>query len=292
MLAIYLTAPEIENDRRALNTFYGLRRARKEGRWVSFAPIGYINRHDATGKKYIAIDQPQAKIMAWAFKEIAKNIYSIQQVYEKASEMGLKCRRNNFYVAIRNPVYCGRILIVKYKDEVAHTVNGLHEGIISESLFYDVQDVLSGKKKPGKTTILSPEMLPLRGFIKCSRCNRILCGSASKGRNGYYYYYHCSSACGCRYKAEEVNTAFYEVIQQFTIKEAHAELFTKVILDAYKSQNTTQLVSRSELLKEINDRNNRTYKARKMLLNVDIDESDYKTIKSENDYKVNAFEAK
>jgi site-specific DNA recombinase len=32
MLAIYLTAPEIENDRRALNTFYGLRRARKEGR--------------------------------------------------------------------------------------------------------------------------------------------------------------------------------------------------------------------------------------------------------------------
>lgn len=32
MLAIYLAAPEVENDRRALNTFYGMRRAQKEGR--------------------------------------------------------------------------------------------------------------------------------------------------------------------------------------------------------------------------------------------------------------------
>ena len=34
MLAIYLAAPEVENDRRALNVFYGMRRARKEGRYM------------------------------------------------------------------------------------------------------------------------------------------------------------------------------------------------------------------------------------------------------------------
>lgn len=292
MLAIYLTAPEIENDRRALNTFYGLRRARKEGRWVSHAPLGYVNRHDVTGKKYIAIDPPQAKIMKWAFHEIAKGVYSTQQIYEKAAEMGLKCKRNNFYVAVRNPIYCGRIFIVKYKDEAAHTVKGLHEGIISESLFYEVQDVLSGKKKVEKTKVHSPEMLPLRGFIKCSRCNRILCGSASKGRNGYYYYYHCSSACGCRYKAEDVNKVFNDVVQEFTIQEDFAELFTQVITDTYKSQNTTQLISRSELLKEINDLNSRISKARELLLNGDIDGADYKTIKSENEYKINVLEVK
>lgn len=32
MLAFYLAAPEVENDRRALNVFHGQRRARKEGR--------------------------------------------------------------------------------------------------------------------------------------------------------------------------------------------------------------------------------------------------------------------
>ncbi|WP_257468899.1 recombinase family protein [Chryseobacterium sp. D764] len=35
MLAIYLAAPEVENDRRALNTFHGMRRARKEGGWLA-----------------------------------------------------------------------------------------------------------------------------------------------------------------------------------------------------------------------------------------------------------------
>lgn len=44
MLAIYLAAPEVENDRRALNTFYGMRRARKEGRLMARAPFGYIKR--------------------------------------------------------------------------------------------------------------------------------------------------------------------------------------------------------------------------------------------------------
>jgi site-specific DNA recombinase len=292
MLAIYLTAPEIENDRRALNTFYGLRRARKEGRWVSHAPLGYINRHDATGKKFIAIDPPQAKIMEWAFKEVAKGLYSIQQVYEKAAEMGLKCKRNNFYVAIRNPVYCGKILIVKYKDEAAHTVKGLHDGVISETLFYDVQDVLNGKKKIEKTKVHSPEMLPLRGFIKCSKCSRVLCGSASKGRNGYYYYYHCSSACGCRYKAEEVNSTFNEIVQQYTIQANYAELFTEVITNTYKNQNSTQVTSRYDLLKEINDLNSRVSKARELLINGDIDGADYKTVKTENEHKINILEAR
>ena len=31
----YLAAPEVENDRRALNVFNGMRRAKKEGRWMA-----------------------------------------------------------------------------------------------------------------------------------------------------------------------------------------------------------------------------------------------------------------
>jgi site-specific DNA recombinase len=44
MLAFYLAAPEVENDRRALNVLHGMRRARKEGRWMGPAPIGYANK--------------------------------------------------------------------------------------------------------------------------------------------------------------------------------------------------------------------------------------------------------
>lgn len=37
MLVFYLAAPEVENDRRALNVIHGMRRARKEGRY-GFSP--------------------------------------------------------------------------------------------------------------------------------------------------------------------------------------------------------------------------------------------------------------
>lgn len=34
IVAVYLSMPEVENDRRSLNVIYGLRRAKKEGRWM------------------------------------------------------------------------------------------------------------------------------------------------------------------------------------------------------------------------------------------------------------------
>jgi DNA invertase Pin-like site-specific DNA recombinase len=67
MLAFYLAAPEVENDRRALNVFYGMRRAKKEGRWMATAPIGYINKTTDSGRKYIAPKEPEAGIIKWAF---------------------------------------------------------------------------------------------------------------------------------------------------------------------------------------------------------------------------------
>jgi len=185
MLAIYLTAPEIENDRRGLNTFYGLRRARKEGRWPGLAPVGYINRSTEDGRKYITPNGKQADLMKYAFKEISNGKYSTEQIFKRAVELGLNCSKNNFLRLIRNPIYCGHIIIPKFRDEDAYTVKGLHEPLIPGSLFYEVQDVLDGKKRTLKTKILADDQLPLKGFIGCSKCSRTLCGSASKGRNNY-----------------------------------------------------------------------------------------------------------
>src|ERR1700729_1969605 len=51
MLAFYLAAPEVENDRRALNVIAGMRRAKKEGRYMGLAPVGYVNKTDELGRK-------------------------------------------------------------------------------------------------------------------------------------------------------------------------------------------------------------------------------------------------
>src|SRR3546814_3701932 len=109
--------------------------------------------------------------------------------------------RNN---RIRNPIYGGKIVVPKYQDEEEYTVRGQHEPIITESLFYEVQDVLNGKKRfkeKTRTKIVSLDMLPLHGFLRCPKCTRMLSGSASKGCGGYYYYYHCSASCRVRFRA-------------------------------------------------------------------------------------------
>ncbi|WP_157274913.1 zinc ribbon domain-containing protein [Pedobacter sp. Leaf194] len=74
-------------------------------------------------------------------------------------------------------------------------------------------DVLNGRNKPKKTTISSPDALPLRGFLICPNCGYMLSGSASKGYSKHYHYYHCFSECGVRYNAEKVNRLFAEELR-------------------------------------------------------------------------------
>src|SRR5690606_14331434 len=87
------------------------------------------------------------------------------------------------------------------------------EPLISEKLFAEVQDALDGRKRAIKPKIVATEDFPLRGFLKCPKCDRMLSGSASKGRKEYYNYYHCSSSCGTRFKAEPVNEAFVKQLR-------------------------------------------------------------------------------
>jgi len=147
MLAFYLAVPEVENDRRALNVFHGMRRAKKEGRWIAAAPTGYINRSTEDGRKFIRPAEPQAGIMKRAFAEIATGRASVEQVWKKARKEGLRCGRNNFWNLIRNPIYCGKIVVKAFRDEIFQVVDGQHEPIITEELFCRVQDVLDGKKR-------------------------------------------------------------------------------------------------------------------------------------------------
>ncbi len=111
MLAFYLTAPEVENDRRALNVLLGMRKAKKEGRWMGVAPIGYANKITEDGKKYIAPIEPEAGIMKWVFETLAEGNLNVEQIMKEAFKKGIKTCRSNFWNLLCNPVYCGRIYI-------------------------------------------------------------------------------------------------------------------------------------------------------------------------------------
>ncbi|GAA4339578.1 recombinase family protein [Flaviaesturariibacter amylovorans] len=110
MLAFYLAAPEVENDRRALNTVAGMRRARKEGRWMGGAPVGYRNTRNERNQPVI-VPSEKAPIVQWVFEEICKGISSGEVVRKEAMRRGLGISRGNFYLMIKNPTFCGRMVI-------------------------------------------------------------------------------------------------------------------------------------------------------------------------------------
>ena len=292
MLAIYLAQPEVENDRRALNTFFGMRRARKEGRWMGQALTGYVNKADEKGNKYICPNEPEASIMKWVFEQLATGKWYIDQIWRAAHDKGLRCGRKNFRNIIRNPVYCGKIFIPKYKDEDEHLVQGQHEALVSESLFNEVIDVLDGRKKTNKTKINSPDELPLRGFLICPKCGYMLTGSASKGSTKYYHYYHCFSKCGIRFSAQVVNEKFEEQIGRFTVNPAHIEIYTEIIKELYE-KSTFQEKSETSLFKrQITKYSNKIIKARELLISGALDAADYRIVKNESERQITILEGK
>jgi site-specific DNA recombinase len=145
MLSFYLTAPEVENDRRAMNTTNGMRRAKLEGRWVAGAPFGYKFSRDETNKPLL-VKNEKAALVKEAFELYATAIYDKEEVRKKLVKKGMSLSRSAFWHMLHNVIYCGLIKVEADKTEPEVLVKGVHEGIISEDLFDQVQLVASGKK--------------------------------------------------------------------------------------------------------------------------------------------------
>ncbi len=280
MLAFYLAAPEVENDRRAMNIFFGMRRAMKEGRYMGLAPIGYTNKADEKGRKYIAPKEPQATILKWVFEELAKGVNNTEKVFKLAKEKGLTSTKSHFWFAIRNPVYCGKIFIPQHKDEESRFAKAQHEPIISEALFYKVQDVLDGRGRIYKIKSVVNEDLPLRGFLICPKCGKLLCGSSSRGRSRYYPYYHCVGDCTCRFRADKVNQLFVSELKKYIPRPELKELFRTSLTKAFTSQSSTHQGDRVQWTADIKDLEAKLARAQDLLLSGQIEPEDYRNMKS------------
>lgn len=151
---------------------------------------------------------------------------------------------------------------------------------------------MDGNKRAERpnTKILSDENLPLRGFLSCPECGRNLTGSASKGRTNRYYYYHCVSACGFRQKAEIVNEAFENELNQLELKDGINKILNKLLLDNYKKFVQNPFDEKKRISQEIDQLNARISVARNKLLSETIDDEDYLEIKKECKERIESLE--
>jgi len=297
ILAVYLSMPEVENDRRALNVIHGMRRAKKEGRWMGKALHGYKNKITEDGRKYIAPVEPDASLMRWCFEQIAENVYATEHIWMMAKEQGMKIGRCGFWQCLRNPVYCGKVIVPKYKEEEEYWVEGAHEPLISESLFYKVQEVLELRSVKKVTRDVhglkatTPDEFPLRGFMLCPKCGKALTGSGSLGCRQRYYYYHCQLKCKQRFRIEVTHRLFENELRQFVPRVGIPEIFRMVVEDTFSDESAYIKNERKDISNLIFKQQERISRSREFLLSGTVSEQEYNEIRTDATYQISRYEA-
>ena len=282
MLAIYLAAPEVDNDRRTLNIFHGMRRAKKEGRWLGNCPKGYKNSRDENNKPIILPEGGKNEaLIKKAFDQFATGLFNIEELRKRLCAEGLKLTKNAFAGVLKNRTYLGKIFVPAYKDEPAQWVEGLHKPIVDEKVFYEVQEVLLGRKRkmPNKIQTVREE-LPLRGYLECPRCGRTLTGSASTGRSGdKFFYYHCMKGCKERIKANETNEVFTQKLKTLNINSQAVELLMRSLKARLKANTGENKFELEKVTKDLEKNKQRLNNAQVLMLDGELNPAEYKVLK-------------
>ena len=137
---------------------------------------------------------------------------------------GRQVTKQTFSRLFRNPFYCGWI------EKDGTRVKGTHEPLITEEVFNAVQQRLN----PGVPHRIERDDFPLRGFMRCSKCDKALTAGWVKGRSKSYSRYWCfTKGCkGVSVSAEELETRLHRLFKDI---QPEAHLLAKLPIIAARS---------------------------------------------------------
>ena len=252
MLSFYLTLPEIENDKNSIRTTEGSRQARLQGCWTGTPPRGYNCFRNESGKSTL-LPNDEAAIVVEIFKEVQKGTQSIDSIRKQFNRRGFKMSKQGVHNMLRNVCYIGKVFVKEWKKEPFQIVEGLHEGIVDKEVFSDVQLVLTGKKKINKPHKKTDSIFPLRGYLNCPGCGRVLTGGFSTGRSKRKYpYYKCQNNCpGVSFGAINANESFENYLNSIGFSSEAKDLFELIIKDIVREKEGDRLKETLELKSQI-----------------------------------------
>lgn len=210
----------------------GLRGRLKQGLYPFRAPIGYLDQ--GRGKAKIP-DPAKAPLIQEMFELYRMGNHGIRSLHAEMSTRGLRnhsggvLSRHGIETILSNPFYTGMIRIKCTGD----TYDGIHEPLISTSLFQRVQGMKAGKC--GKKT--TRHMHTYRGLFKCGLCSLAMIAERQKG----HVYYRChTSDCPTKGIREETieQAALTEFDRSNICPKPLAELVD--VLEAWKANRQDQ----------------------------------------------------
>ncbi|KAA9338953.1 recombinase family protein [Adhaeribacter soli] len=217
-----------DNDQRREKSVTGMLEALRRGQWVSKPPIGY-ERAFVNGQRCLAIDK-NGKLLRQAFLMKCKEGLSNTAIIAKLNSMGLRLSNQMLTHIFRNPFYCGIITNKLLGEEL---IRGKHEPLISEEIFFQVNDIQSANPQ-GYQVQLEDENLPLKQHIRCANSGAPFTGYEVK-KKGLHYYKCNKVGCKCNKSAKIIHETYLDLLKQYQVnkelipvlKEALSGVFTE-----------------------------------------------------------------
>jgi hypothetical protein len=177
----------------------------------------------------------------------------------------------------------GKIKILANGEEPEHLVEGVHEGIITEDLFYRVQktlkDQMVARNRP-KYSTQRPELF-LRGNLKCSICGNKLTGSPSRGQHGTrYFYYHCNHCGRERYRAEKINETVNSIISNLQFTREANEVYREMVKMIFLGSDNDRNKKIQNLEKELEKQDHRIRILQDLYVDGNLSKEDFNNMRS------------
>jgi site-specific DNA recombinase len=210
--------------------------------------------------------------------------YTQRQITEFAHKIGLTSRKGSKLSVqslaniLRNSAYISR---VKSRN-TGELISALHEPIISDEVFHDVQDVLAGKGYELRKQ--KDDKWPLRaGFVKCAECESPLTGSKPKGRSKYYPKYNCPK-CRTSITGKPVSIDRDSLHEEFKVLLEHVKpenhvlaLFKKVVLQRWNEEYKDLHKRKTQLNKDLDALDNKRQRVMDLYIEGKISDNDKET---------------
>ena len=215
--------------------------------------IGYINKEDDQGKKYVIADPLRAPMIKKAFELYASGAYSLEQIVQVLAADGLKNKTKNgkpvnksqLDQILKNPFYYG---VMRNKGKLyPHK----YEPIIEKWLFDKCQEVRD--KRHGRVFKYNVKPFVFRSMIRCATCGCMIGKDPKKGIN----YCVCNEYRG-KHGAKRVTEE--DLIKQVSVAFANIKVPDDVKADltiriekAFEAEQSYFTTSVSELRKEFDE---------------------------------------
>lgn len=251
------------------NVKRGNRQALEQGRWPGRAFFGYTNNK---GLGTISVDQDKALYIKQAFTMYATGMYSYQQIADQLHADGLrtktgkKVHKSAIERWLRETFYYG----LMYREGKYY--QGVHEPIISKSLFDKVQEVRSQTGKPRRQKHTHAHL----GLFKCASCG---CAITAQKQRGKHTYYHCTNGKGiCEQtyvKESELDEQIMLYFDQIDFDEQLVEVMYRAALEKIGLDNSHNEQVVANLEKELHNLTERKNRLLDVYLSGNLDQDEY-----------------